>query len=99
MSTLTLRIPDDLKQQLDALSRQQPRPAGELERESLRRYLAQEELRLMRERCAPHAEAWGFVTDEDVFRVVSCGSSWTPTCPRVHSAVTRVYCWPSVTSQ
>lgn len=71
MSTLTLRIPDDLKQQLEALSRQRQRPAGELVRESLRRYLAQEELRLMREKLRPYAEARGFLTDEDVFKAVS----------------------------
>jgi predicted transcriptional regulator len=71
MGTLTLRIPDDLKQQLEALSRQQQRPAGELVRESLRRYLAQEELRLMREKLRPYAEARGFLTDDDVFKVVS----------------------------
>jgi predicted transcriptional regulator len=71
MSTLTLRIPDNLKQQLEALSRERQRPAGELVRESLRRYLAQEELRLMREKLRPYAEARGFLTDEDVFKVVS----------------------------
>ena len=71
MSTLTLRIPDDLKQQLEALSRERQRPAGELVRESLRRYLLQEELKLMRERLRPYAEAQGFLTDEDVFKAVS----------------------------
>lgn len=71
MSTLTLRIPDDLKRQLEALSRQSQRPAGELVRESLRRYLAEEELRLMREKLRPFAEAKGFLTDDDVFKVVS----------------------------
>jgi predicted transcriptional regulator len=71
MSTLTLEIPDDLNQQLETLSRQQQRPAGELVQESLRRYLAQEELRLMREKLRPYAEAQGFLTDEDVFKTVS----------------------------
>jgi predicted transcriptional regulator len=71
MSTLTLQIPDDLNQQLEALSQQQQRPAGELVQESLRRYLAQEELRLMREKLRPHAEARGYLTDEDVFKAVS----------------------------
>ena len=71
MGTLTLRIPDDLKRQLESLSRQRQRPAGELVRESLRRYLAQEELRLMREKLRPYAEARGFLTDEDVFKAIS----------------------------
>lgn len=71
MGTLTLRISDDLKKQLEALSRQQGRSAGELVRESLRRYLAQEELRLMRDKLRPYAEARGYLTDEDVFKDVS----------------------------
>ncbi len=71
MSTLTLRIPDDLKQQLDELSRQLHRPASELVRESLRRFLFQEELRLIRKKLRPYAEAQGFLTDEDVFKAVS----------------------------
>lgn len=71
MSTLTLRIPDDLKQQLELISRQQQRPASELVRESLRQYVAQEELRLLRAKLRPYAEAAGFLTDEDVFEAVS----------------------------
>lgn len=71
MSTLTLRIPDDLKEQLEALSRVQKRPASELVRESLRRYLAVESFKALRQRTVPLAEAQGFLTDEDIFRVVS----------------------------
>jgi predicted transcriptional regulator len=71
MSTITLRLPDDLREQLEALSRQKQRPSSELVRESLRQYLAQEELRLLREKLRPYAEASGFLTDEDVFNAVS----------------------------
>lgn len=71
MSTLTLRISDDLKEQLEALSRVQNRPASELVRESLRRYLAVESFKALRAATVPLAEAQGFLTDEDVFRVVS----------------------------
>jgi predicted transcriptional regulator len=71
MSTLTLRIPDELKERLEELSRQQQRPSSELVRESLRQYLAQEELRLLRAKLRPYAEAAGFLTDEDVFEAVS----------------------------
>jgi len=71
MSTLTLRIPDELKEQLESLSRQQNRPASELVRESLRRYLVVEQLKALRREIVPAAEAQGFLTDEDVFRVVS----------------------------
>jgi len=71
MSTLTVRIPDDLKRQLDALSEQSHRPASELVRESLRRYLATEQLKALRKLSVPLAEAQGFLTDEDVFKAVS----------------------------
>ena len=71
MSTLTLRIPDELKEQLEALSRAQQRPASDLVRESLRRYLAVESFKALRLRTVPLAEAQGFLTDEDIFRVVS----------------------------
>ncbi|HMO87305.1 MAG TPA: ribbon-helix-helix protein, CopG family [Lacipirellulaceae bacterium] len=71
MSTLTLRIPDDLKEQLEQLSRQQRRPASELVRESLRRYIVTEQLKAIRRTTVPLAEAQGFLTDEDIFKVVS----------------------------
>ncbi|MCC6493614.1 MAG: ribbon-helix-helix protein, CopG family [Pirellulales bacterium] len=71
MGTLTLRIPDDLKEQLEQLSRQQQRPASELVRESLRRYIVSEQLKAIRRATVPLAEAQGFLTDEDIFKVVS----------------------------
>jgi predicted transcriptional regulator len=71
MSTLTLRISDDLKQQLEQLSRQQRRPASELVRESLRRYIIAEQLKAIRRATVPMAEAHGLLTDEDIFKVVS----------------------------
>jgi predicted transcriptional regulator len=71
MSTFTLRIPDDLKEQLEALSRQQQRPASELVRESLRKYVAAEQLKSLRRISVPLAEAQGFVTDDDVFQAIS----------------------------
>jgi predicted transcriptional regulator len=71
MSTLTLRIPDELKEQLEELSRQQQRPTSELVRESLRRYIAVEQLKAIRRVTVPLAEAQGFLTDEDIFKVVS----------------------------
>lgn len=71
MSTLTLRIPDELKKQLEALSRQKQRPSSELVRESLRQYLVVEQLKALRHMSVPLAEAQGFVTDEDVFQAIS----------------------------
>ncbi|TVQ77498.1 MAG: ribbon-helix-helix protein, CopG family [Phycisphaeraceae bacterium] len=71
MGTLNIRIPDEMKRQLDELSRQQHRPASDLVRESLRRYIAVEQLKQLRRSSAPLAEAQGYITDEDIFRAVS----------------------------
>jgi predicted transcriptional regulator len=71
MSTLTLRIPDDLKDQLEELSRQLQRPTSELVRESIRRYIVTEQLKAIRRATVPLAEAQGFLTDEDIFKAIS----------------------------
>ncbi len=71
MSTLNLRIPDELKDQLEELSRQLQRPTSELVRESIRRYIVTEQLKAICRATVPLAEAQGFLTDEDVFKVVS----------------------------
>lgn len=71
MNTLTVGLPEDLKTQLDALSRERRQPADELVLESIRRYLATERLKAMRRVTVPIAEAQGFLTDEDIFSVVS----------------------------
>lgn len=71
MSMLNVRIPDDLKRQLDRLSRRQHRPASDLVRESLRRFIAVEQLKTIRRMSVPLAEAQGFLTDEDIFKAVS----------------------------
>jgi predicted transcriptional regulator len=71
MSTITLDISDDLKEQLEELSRKQQRPASELVQDSLRRYIAVEQLKAIRRVTVPLAEAQGFLTDEDIFKAVS----------------------------
>ena len=70
-TTLNVRIPAALKRQLDALSRRQHRPSSELVRESLRRYIASEQLAALRKMTVPLAEAQGFITDDDIFKAVS----------------------------
>jgi predicted transcriptional regulator len=70
-STLNVRISAALKRQLDALSRRQHRPSSELVRESLRRYIASEQLAALRKMTVPLAEVQGFVTDDDIFKAIS----------------------------
>jgi Arc/MetJ-type ribon-helix-helix transcriptional regulator len=71
MSNITVRIPESLRKQLAELCRQQQRPASEVVRESLRRYMAVERFRALRRKTLPFAEAQGLLTDEDVFKVIS----------------------------
>jgi len=70
MSTLTIRISDSLRRELRALCRRQQRPASEIVRDSLRRYIAAQKFQALRKKTLPFAEAQGLLTDEDVFKSV-----------------------------
>jgi len=69
--SLSFRLPATLRRELERLCKRQNRPASEIARDALRHYLAAQELGRLRERLRPHAEARGFLTDEDVFKAVS----------------------------
>lgn len=71
MDSLTLRIPDDLKRELEELCRQQNRPVSDAVRDAVRRYVARERFHTLRRKTLPLAEAQGFLTDEDVFESTS----------------------------
>ena len=70
-NTLTVRIPDELRADLQEISARQSVPVSDLVRESIRRYVAIERFRSLRKRTLPFAEAQGLLTDEDVFRAIS----------------------------
>jgi len=65
--TLTIRIPDDMKKDLEELSKYEHKPVSDLVRESIRRYVAVNKFRKLRNMVLPFAEARGILTDEDVF--------------------------------
>ena len=71
MDTITIRLPDDLKSDLQKLSREQNKPVSDIVRESIRQYVAVEKFRALRKKALPFAEAQGFLTDEDIFRAIS----------------------------
>ncbi len=71
MGSLTIRIPDKLRRDLDKLSRDKQQPVSDLVRDSLRRYVAVERFRDLRKKIVPLAEKQGFLTDEDVFKEIS----------------------------
>ena len=70
MSTLTLRVPDDLDQALESQSAALGISKSDLAREALKRYLRVAEFRSMRTRLVARAQATGINTDEDVFEVL-----------------------------
>ena len=68
MGTITLRVPDDLDQELEKRSAEAGLSKSDLAREALRRYLRVADLQSLRARLVPKAQARGIHTDEDVFR-------------------------------
>jgi predicted transcriptional regulator len=90
-SALTIRLDRALERQLAALAKRSGRSRSEIARDALRRQLAILQFEDAHRTVMPFAEARGYLTDEDVFRVVSCESvsirtSWSLRLPRVASA-------------
>ena len=71
MGTLTIRLDDKLEQELARLARQTGRTKSEVARDALKRQLAIQRFRVLRQAALPYAAASGYLTDEDVFRDVS----------------------------
>jgi predicted transcriptional regulator len=71
MTTLTIRLPESLKADLDSICREENKVVSDVVRESLRRYIAVERFRSVRKKMLPFAEAQGLLTDEDVFKALS----------------------------
>ena len=69
--TLTIRIPEDIRRQLQELSRDENKPVSDIVRDSLRRYIAIHQFRKLRQTVLPFAEAQGILTDDDVFKEIS----------------------------
>jgi len=68
---VTVSIPVDIADALDAVVKDEGTTRSEVVREALRRYLLQREFEAVRRRLLPKFEAQGIVTDEDVFERVS----------------------------
>lgn len=67
MSTITVRLPEELKRDLQRISESEHKPVSDLVRESVRRYVSIERFRQLRKKTLPFAEAQGLLTDEDIF--------------------------------
>lgn len=71
MTTLTIRLPDELRSDLDEISREGNKAVSDIVRESLRRYIAVEKFRSVRRKILPFAEAQGLITDDDIFKALA----------------------------
>lgn len=71
MTTLTIRLPEQLRTDLDEISREENKAVSDIVRESLRRYIAIEKFRSIRKKILPFAEAQGLLTDDDIFKALS----------------------------
>lgn len=71
MATVTIRLDKDLARLLSRESKRAGRSRSDIVREALRRQLAIQAFETLRSRAAPFAEAAGYLTDEDVFRIIS----------------------------
>ena len=69
--TLTVRLPDELRKELQQISDSEAKPISDLVRESIQRYVSIYNFRKLRNTVLPFAEAQGILTDEDVFRSIS----------------------------
>jgi len=70
MTTLTVRIPEKLRREIQAISKSERVAVSDIVRESIRRYVAIQRFRSLRRKVLPFAEAQGLLTDEDVFRAI-----------------------------
>jgi len=70
-STVTVRLDEDLDQELSEVSEAAGRSRSEIVRDALRRQLSTLRFEELRGQVMPFAEARGYLTDEDVFEEVS----------------------------
>ena len=70
-STITVRLSEDLREELEAICSSESMAMSDVVRDSLRRDLAIRKFRRLRSQVLPYAEAQGLLTDEDAFEVMS----------------------------
>jgi len=68
---ITISLDDDLQRSLEKECQRTGRDRKELIEEILRRHLLLLEFERLRAKFVPRAQALGYYTDEDIFRVVS----------------------------
>jgi hypothetical protein len=81
-STITIRLDDALERELDQACARTGRTRSDLARHALRRQLALLRFERVRRRVLPLAESQGCLTDDDVFRDVSCVTGYAAVLKR-----------------
>ena len=69
--SLTIRLDDELEQQLEAVCAETGRSRGEIVRDALRRQLQLMRFERLRRQALSFGEAAGWLTDDDVFAAIS----------------------------
>lgn len=69
--SISISLPEDLKDELDRFTQLEGVSRSDLVREALREYLFTRKFRSLRRQLMPYAEAQGIFTDDDVFRQIS----------------------------
>lgn len=69
--SLTIRLEDDLEQELQAVCAETGRSRGEIVRDALRRQLQLMRFERLRRQALPFGEAAGWLSDDDVFMALS----------------------------
>ncbi len=64
---ITIRIPEDMRNNLQEISKSEGKPVSDLVRESLKKYISVYRYRKLRNKVLPFAEAQGILTDEDIY--------------------------------
>jgi predicted transcriptional regulator len=70
-TAVTIRLDADLARMLTRFCRRAKRKRSEVVRDALRRQLSLLMFEQLRRKAMPFAEARGYLTDEDIFKVVS----------------------------
>jgi hypothetical protein len=68
---ITIRIPEEMRKDLQEISKSEGIPVSDLVRESLKKYISIYRFRKLRNMVLPFAEAQGILTDEDVYKNIS----------------------------
>lgn len=70
-TTLTVSLPEDLNKALSRMVKRKGISRSQVVQEALRRQIALERFRDLRDRIVPKGARAGFHTDEDVFKAIS----------------------------